>query len=99
MNEDYMDFKRLELVPGYQKLKALWIQQVSKIEEARDRAASRAQESAWRYAAGKEAGFKLAMTALDRAIGDIESKEANLEGEERMNKILDERNIKTGDQR
>lgn len=94
MNEDYLDLKRLENVIGYKKLQALWLHQVSDIEKARDKAAKRGSETAWRYWAGQEAGFKLAMTALDRAIQEIEKNEENLDGEEHMNRVLDELKIK-----
>lgn len=97
VNQDYLDFKRLEAVVGYKKLEALWIHQVSEIEKSRDRAASRNSESSWRYAAGKEAGFKLAMTALQRAIADIEAKEQDVREESVVDRMMEDLRLK-GDQ-
>lgn len=94
MNQDYIDLKSLEKLTGYQKLEALWILQVSKIEEKRDSAGSKSQESAWRYWAGMEKGFKLAMTARQRAIADMEQKENDLREESVADKILEEMKLK-----
>lgn len=77
MREDYSALKGLENSRGYQILMELWIYQMSKIEEARDKAAKQSThkaESDWRYMAGQEKGFKLAMTALQRGIVDMEKK-------------------------
>lgn len=93
MKREYHALKELESVEGYKVLQELWMYQVSKIEEARDRAASRGQESAWRYSAGKEAGFKLAMTALARGLLDMEQKENDPQeqsGADIAEKLLDE---------
>lgn len=68
MNTDFAVLARLKNDHGYKLLEALWIHQVSEVEKSRDSAAKRGTESAWRYHAGREAGFKLAMTALERAL-------------------------------
>lgn len=88
MNNDYLILKHLENEPGYRALQELWIHQVSEIEAARDKAASRGTESAWRYAAGKEAGFKLAMTALKRALMEIEETHKD-DQEEKPSEVID----------
>lgn len=75
---------------GYKILEALWLEQISKIEASRDNAAKRGNESAWRYWAGQEKGFKLAMTAVHRAISDMEKEHANLEQEDKIEKMLEE---------
>ena len=73
MKKEHVALKSLREHPGWPILENEWLWQVTKIEEARDRAAKKAQESAWRYWAGQEAGFKLAMTALSRALEKLES--------------------------
>jgi hypothetical protein len=94
MNQDYFDLKALEKSAGYQKLQALMIHQVSEIEKARDKAASKGSESAWRYWAGVEKGFKLAMTALPRALAEIEQKDDDLREETSIDKMLEEMKLK-----
>ena len=90
MNRDYQLLKGLENTEGYKALQQLWIHQVSKIEEARDRSASRAADGTWRYFAGQEKGFKLAMTALVRALVDMERTDENVREENPIEKMLDE---------
>lgn len=94
MHSDYLALKHLLTQPSYKLLEALWIHQVSNIEEARDRAASRGQESAWRYAAGKEAGFKLAMTAVQRALVEMEVAEPNEVEETKYEEMLEQLKLK-----
>jgi hypothetical protein len=89
-NNDYAALVGLQNLHGYKILEALWMHQVSEVEKARDGAAKRGTESAWRYHAGKEAGFKLCMTALQRAIAQMEKEDENLQGDDRINKLLEE---------
>ena len=56
----------------YQKLMVLWMQEVSGIEAKRDAAAGRSNESAWRYYAGIEKGYKQAMLTLDVELARLE---------------------------
>lgn len=85
MKSDYIALKSLEQHNGFKVLQALWIHQLTKIEEARDSAAKRGNETAWRYWAGQEKGFKLAVTHLQVALkemedsGDNEKDEGNFE--------------------
>lgn len=96
MNQDYVDLKNLAKNAGYQKLEALWMYQVSKVEEERDRAAKKGNETAWRYWAGKEAGFKLAMTAVQRALLEMEQKAVDVQEEENdpVTKLFEEMKLK-----
>jgi hypothetical protein len=86
---DYAAFAELKKAYGYQLLENEWLHQISEIEKKRDLAASRGTESAWRYHAGKEAGFKLAMTTLDRALTRIED-ELNKNEKSLVDKLLQE---------
>jgi len=58
--------------PAYRALQEEWVKKVSKIEENRDRAAARGSESAWRYYAGIEKGFKQAMLTLESELAFLE---------------------------
>ena len=94
---DYFNLKALKSSAGYQLLEALWIHQVTEIEDTRDKAAKKATgESDWRYWAGQEKGFKLAMTALQRAMMQMEQEETELieETNPETEKILAELRIK-----
>lgn len=79
MNTDYMDLKMLQGLRGYQKLQALWAHEGARIMASLQNAASKGQESSWRYYAGIAKGFDLAITHLERALiqmekeGDIDS--------------------------
>lgn len=90
MNNDYAALVSLVNIHGYKLLEALQIHQVSEIEKSRDRAAKTGNESAWRYHAGKEAGFKLCMTVLQRAILAMEKEDESLTGESVIDKLLGE---------
>lgn len=78
MNTDYMDLKTLQTMPGYHKLQALWAHEGQRILEGLQKAASRGQESAWRYYAGQMKGFDLAITHLERALLQMEQ-EGNID--------------------
>lgn len=73
MKSDYIALKSLEQHNGYKVLEALWIHELSEIEKARDNAAKRGSETAWRYWAGQEKGFKTAITHLQRALLQMEN--------------------------
>lgn len=88
----YLLLKELETYPGYVTLQELWMIQQAKLEEGRDKAAKRNNESAWRYWAGQEAGFKLAITQLQRAIQDLEREDDNQN--DTADAILEELKIK-----
>lgn len=81
MNSDYFDLKRLESSIGYQKLQALWAHEGGEIMKSTLKAASKGQESAWRYYAGQIKGFDLAITHLTRALVQME-KEGEAQREE-----------------
>lgn len=86
---DYMAFKQLKSSYGYELLEVEWLHQITKIEEERDKAAKKGNETSWRYWAGRESGAKLMMTALERAMKNIE---ATLEGpgKSTVDKLLEE---------
>lgn len=90
MNNDYAALTSLLNIHGYKLLEALWLHQISDIEKARDGAAKRGNESAWRYWAGQEKGFKLAMTALQRAIEHMEKDDDTLQTDDAIDRLLGE---------
>lgn len=90
MKQEYTALRGLQQNTGYKILEELWMHQVAKIEESRDRAATKGNESAWRYWAGQEKGFKLAMTAVQRALTEMEKDNENIETESSLDKLLDE---------
>lgn len=90
MSNEYLPLKALEDNQGYKILEALWIHQVAEIEKARDKAAQRGNDSSWRYWAGQEKGFKLAMTALARAMVQMQKEDENVESQSRIDKLLEE---------
>lgn len=76
MNQDYEHYlalKRLKENKDFHVLEALWAIQGTEILETVKKAASRGQESAWRYRAGEMSGFEMALTQLDRAIAKMET--------------------------
>lgn len=89
---DYISLKDLPNHAGYKILENEWLYQVGKIEEARDKAAKRSGESAWRYWAGQEAGFKLAVTTLARTLSrmEAEAEEQSQDQESVVDKLLKE---------
>ena len=72
MSKDAQRFLSLRDHHGYKELQLLWMQDISEIEAKRDSAASRGQESAWRYWAGLEKGYKKAVMRLEVEIAQIE---------------------------
>jgi len=89
MNLDFMELSNLKKTHGYKILENEWMHQSVELEKRIQKAAQGGKESAWRYWAGQLAGFKLAVTALDRAldamIAEAESKEPNI-----VDKLLEE---------
>ena len=76
MNADYNDLKQLQGSIAYQKLQALWAHEGAMVMNGLTRAASKGQESAWRYYAGQMKGFELAIGQLERAILQMEKEGA-----------------------
>ena len=72
MDNDYHDLKQLLSSKGYQKLQALWAHEYTALMMGLQRAASRGQESAWRYFAGQLKGADLMTGMLDRALAQME---------------------------
>jgi hypothetical protein len=71
---DYLALKHLKTLHGYEILQALWQHQMAKIDESLDKAGQRGGDSAMRYWAGQRKGFVLAITALERALVEMEKK-------------------------
>lgn len=80
MNTDYADLKALQGTRGYQKLQALWAHEYMALMMSLQRAASKNQESAWRYFAGQLKGADLMTGLLDRAILQMEKEGENEAG-------------------
>ena len=72
MNADYMDLKMLQGLRGYQKLQALWAHEYALLMSGIQKAASKGQESAWRYYAGQLKGADLMTGMLERALLQME---------------------------
>ena len=89
-HSDYMDVLALSKHRGYQQLENEWLHQVSLIEQARDKAAKKGSETAWRYWAGQEAGFKLAMTTLARMIAGMDAESDGESKTDLVDKLLGE---------
>lgn len=87
---EYLALTRLKNNPDYQVLVTKWLYLISKIEDQRDKSASKASEGNWKYFAGQEKGAKIMMMALDLAIKDLEAQDANLVEESNYEKIVDE---------
>lgn len=79
MNKEFVALRGLKDHPGYEVLQALWQAQYEKIQEAMDSAAKRGSETAWRYWAGQDKAFKLAVTQLDRALAQMEKEAVDVE--------------------
>jgi hypothetical protein len=89
VHANFIELSRLKAMQGYRVLENEWLHQVTKIEAARSRAAKRGQESAWRYWAGYEEGFKLAMMTLHRALERMEVEVGEMPGNS-VDKLLEE---------
>jgi len=78
--------------PGYAKLMQLWTTEVTEIETKRDSAASRGQESAWRYSAGREKGYKEAMMCLAKELLRMEDEGGDVldQPSEKIERLLSE---------
>jgi hypothetical protein len=92
MKFDFQMLCKLRDSEAYKKLMALWLETITDIESRRDVAASRGQESAWRYYAGQEKGFKRAMMLLDEKISQLEADggDPSDQPSEQIERLLDE---------
>lgn len=90
MSADYIALKSLESNNGYLALQDLWRERFSEIQAKRDRAASRGQESAWRYAAGVEKGFQEAVMTLAIYLQSIDTEDETNSSNEKIEKMLSE---------
>lgn len=90
MNADFNDLNELRSSRGYQLLLGLWAIQGQKILEASRRAARKPQESAWRFYAGQQEGFELAIGEIDRALTEMQQKSENQVAQIDIDKTLAE---------
>lgn len=80
----------LETHAGYKVLEQLWLEDISEIEEKRDNAAKRGNESAWRYWAGMEKGAKQLMVKLKVTLAEWESESTEEDEQERLMRMAKE---------
>ena len=90
MKSEYLALKHVMSLPGWSILEQEWLAQVSIIEEARDKAAKRGSETAWRYYAGQEFGAKLMMTTAMRTIQRMEKEDQELNPDKGYEDLLKE---------
>jgi hypothetical protein len=90
MNSDYTNLRSLESNNGYLALQDLWREKFAEIQAKRDRAASRGQESAWRYAAGVEKGFQEAVMTLALYLQSVTSEDETNDANAKIDKMLSE---------
>lgn len=90
LRAEYVALKRLENNPDFAVLQGKWLYLVSEIQKSRDNAASRGQESAWRYFAGQEKGAQRIILALAAAIADLEAQDKELVDESKYDTLLEE---------
>jgi len=88
MNSERVALMSLLEDPRYKLLQELWRKQVEKVQQGRDKAASQGRKSAWRYWAGQEKGFMLAITSIDRAILEMDSVEDKSETQIEIEKMI-----------
>jgi hypothetical protein len=75
---------------GYKYLEDLWRARLAEVQEKRDKAAQRGSETAWRYWAGVEKGFQLAVTLLPLTLAEMDSEIDNEQAEDRFAAIAQE---------
>lgn len=90
MNHNVNLLAALETHAGYKILEQLWLEDISEIEEKRDNAAKRGNESAWRYWAGMEKGAKQLMVKLKVTLAAWESESTEEDDQERLMRMAKE---------
>ena len=92
MNAEYNHLMSLRTSPGYEVLLALWAAQHQKVIDGMRKAAKQNKEMNWRYFAGQQEGFELAITQVDRALKEMAEKGedimANAEAEKQVEDLL-----------
>lgn len=78
MKAEYNALLQLRQSQGYGLLQGLWALQHQKIISAIRKAGKGNKETSWRYFAGQQEGFELAITQLERAIVDMEKENEDL---------------------
>jgi hypothetical protein len=74
MNSEYNDLYQLKNSKGYEFLVSLWAIQHQKIVDALRKAGKQNKEMNWRYFAGQQEGFEIAITQVDRALKEMADK-------------------------
>jgi hypothetical protein len=87
---EYVALKGLMMHPGWAYLEQEWLAQITDIESARDKAAKKGTESAWRYWAGQEYGAKLMTQTARIAVERMEKADADLQERDVSEEILKE---------
>lgn len=90
MTSEYTALLQLKASPGWDILQALWIKEHEKIVDAMRRAGKRGNETSWRYFAGQQEGFDLAIMQLHRALAEMESKEEDVHESVEAKQQIDE---------
>ncbi|PWT87989.1 MAG: hypothetical protein C5B54_11360 [Acidobacteria bacterium] len=92
MKAEYNHLTALKQHPGYDILMALWAFQFQKIVSAVRKAAKQNKELNWRYFAGQQEGFELAITQIERSLKEMEEKSdeapANVEAQAQVDDLL-----------
>ena len=90
MRSEYIALKSMIEHPGWKVLEGEWLAQMTKIQEARDRAAKRGNETAWRYWAGQEFGAKVMMMTAMVAMSRMEQENDSLKPDSEFDDLLKE---------
>lgn len=86
----YIILNQLMSHPGWKVLEELWLEEVTSIEDGRDKAAKRGSETAWRYWAGMEKGFKSAIIQPKIILARMEMDEDNSRAENKVADLIQE---------
>lgn len=88
MSREALLLSQLEDHEGYKILKELWRLQITDIEQKRDSAAKRGSETAWRYWAGVEKGYKMAVVQLNASLSEMEQEDDAERAADRFKSIV-----------
>lgn len=90
MNRESQLLVHLQGHAGYKILEDLWRIRFAEIQEKRDKAAQRGSETAWRYWAGIEKGFREAVVTLEAELASMENEVDREQSDERFSAIAEE---------
>lgn len=89
-SRDYVALEGLLAHEGWAVLERLWLEEITEIEESRDKAAGRGHESAWRYWAGQEKGFKRAIVKAKLRMAELENEDETRKQGDDYDQLLNE---------